>query len=247
MAPRPRSSPPLSPQPPPGRPPDLPAAAGYPLGRWLSWQRHLHYLGTLDPARAQVLERLGGLWDPRQQAFDRGLAHAAAYAGRHGHLVPPVEYIHDDFPLGRWPATQRTRADRLTSERATALAALDRWWNPPWAITWQRAHHAARQSGEGSQTQAWLGTQGARADDLHPEQHILLTQLGLELLDTPASCPDDSLLPPRERAFGRERAAARAFLNRGHLDVPQRHIEEIAGEDVRRGQWLSNLRRAVRA
>ncbi|WP_037622853.1 DEAD/DEAH box helicase [Streptomyces aureus] len=219
-------------------------AAGYPLGRWLSWQRHLHTLDTLNPARAQALERLGILWNPRQQAFDRGLAHAAAYAARHGHLVPPVEYVHDDFPLGRWLATQRTRAGRLTGERATALAALDQWWNPPWAITWQRAYHAVRQSGEGSQTQAWLGTQEARADDLHPEQRILLTQLGFELPDAPASCPDDNPMPPRERAFQRGLAAARAFRNReGHLDVPQRHIEEIAGELVRLGQWLSNLRR----
>ncbi|MFF8947127.1 helicase associated domain-containing protein [Streptomyces sp. NPDC014864] len=29
----------------------------------------------------------------------------------------------------------------------------------------------------------------------------------------------------------------------GHLNVPQRHIEQIDGEQVRLGQWLSNLRR----
>ncbi|WP_438306900.1 helicase associated domain-containing protein (plasmid) [Streptomyces sp. HUAS TT11] len=51
-------------------------------------------------------------------------------------------------------------------------------------------------------------------------------------------------LPARERAFQRGLAAARAFREReGHLRVPQRHIEEIDGERVRLGQWLSNLNR----
>lgn len=51
-------------------------------------------------------------------------------------------------------------------------------------------------------------------------------------------------MPARERAFQLGLAAARAFHEReGHLDVPQRHIEHLADEPVRLGQWLSNLRR----
>lgn len=221
---------------------------GYPLGRWLTWQRHLHTKGTIDAVRVQALERLGVIWDPRQQAFDRALAHAAAYAARHGHLAAPVDEIHDGFPLGRWLATQRTRAETLTDQRATALTALDRWWNPPWPITWQRAYHAARQQSEGattdSPTQKWLEAQRARTGDLHPEQRLLLEAIGLDLPDMPGSPGQDGQLPPRERAFQRGLAAARAFREReGHLDVPQRHVEEIKGEGVRLGQWLSNLRR----
>lgn len=232
---------------------DVPQAyedtTGYPLGRWLTWQRHLHTAGTLDAARTQALERLGIIWDPRQQAFDRGLAHAAAYAARHGHLAAPVDEIHDGFSLGRWLATQRTRAETLTDQRATALTALDRWWNPPWPITWQRAYHAARQNRAANKTAAeaesWLESQRARSDRLHPEQKSLLKDLGLvELPDTSASPATESRLPARERAFQRGLAAARAFRAReGHLNVPQRHIEKIEGDPVRLGQWLSNLRR----
>ncbi|MEU9339514.1 Helicase associated domain protein [Streptomyces sp. NPDC048290] len=223
--------------------------AGYPLGRWLTWQRHLHTKGTLDAVRVHALERLGIIWDPRQQAFDRALAHAAAYAARHGHLAVPVDEVHDGFPLGRWLATQRTRAETLNHQRATALAALDRWWNPPWPITWQRAYHAARQNLAANKTAAeaesWLETQRARSDRLHPEQKSLLQELGLvELPDTSSSLPVESHLPARERAFQRGLAAARAFRAReGHLNVPQRHIEEIEGDSVRLGQWLNNLRR----
>ncbi|MFJ3941719.1 DEAD/DEAH box helicase [Streptomyces parvus] len=222
---------------------------GYPLGRWLTWQRHLHTKGTLDAVRAQALERLGIIWDPRQQAFDRALAHAAAYAARHGHLAAPVDEIHDGFPLGRWLATQRKRAETLTEQRATALTALDRWWNPPWPITWQRAYHAARKSRTANKTAAeaerWLESQRARSDRLHPEQRSLLAELGLVgLPHTSASQVAESRLPARERAFQRALAAARAFRAReGHLDVPQRHIEKIEGDPVRLGQWLSNLRR----
>ncbi|MFC9680822.1 Helicase associated domain protein [Streptomyces sp. NPDC056948] len=222
---------------------------GYPLGRWLTWQRHLHTKGTLDAVRVQALERLGIIWDPRQQAFDRALAHAAAYAARHGHLAAPVDEIHDGFPLGRWLATQRTRSETLTEQRATALTALDRWWNPPWPITWQRAYHAARQSRTANKTaseaESWLESQRARSGRLHPGQNSLLKELGLvELPDTSASPATEGRLPARERAFQRGLAAARVFRAReGHLDVPQRHIEEIEGDPVRLGQWLSNLRR----
>ncbi|SOD65137.1 Helicase conserved C-terminal domain-containing protein [Streptomyces sp. 1222.2] len=223
---------------------------GYPLGRWLTWQRHLHAKGTLDAVRVHALERLGIIWDPRQQAFDRALAHATAYAARHGHLAAPVEEVHDGFPLGRWLATQRTRAAALTDQRAAALTALDRWWNPPWPITWQRTYHAARQIMEHNGTTAteeekWLEAQRTRCDRLHPEQKSLLKELGLaDLSGTSASAAGESHLPARERAFQRGLAAAQAFRAReGHLNVPQRHIESIEGDPVRLGQWLSNLRR----
>ncbi|MFI8991566.1 Helicase associated domain protein [Streptomyces antimycoticus] len=223
-------------------------SVGYPLGRWLTWQRHLHTTGALDEARTQALKRLGIIWDPRQQAFDRGLAHAAAYAARHGHLVPPVDYVHDDFPLGRWLATQRSRADDLSPQRVSALAALDQWWNPPWPTTWQRGYHTAlrgmAETKTASKAGEWLESQRMRADDLHPAQRRLLNEVELDLPDAPTFSTKSSQLPARERAFQRGLAAARAFREReGHLDVPQRHIEDVEGQPVRLGQWLSNLRR----
>ncbi|MET7311621.1 helicase associated domain-containing protein [Streptomyces sp. NPDC005571] len=165
------------------------------------------------------------------------------------HLAVPVEEVHDGFSLGRWLATQRTRAEALTDQRAAALTALDRWWNPPWPITWQRTYHAARQSlehsGTGAEEQKWLEAQRARSDRLHPEEKCLLQELGLvDLPGSSASPAGEGQLPARERAFQRGLVAAQAFRAReGHLDVPQRHIEEVEGDPVRLGQWLSNLRR----
>ncbi|MFF1716565.1 Helicase associated domain protein [Streptomyces sp. NPDC058268] len=217
---------------------------GYPLGRWLTWQRHLHTTNALDPFRIRALERLGIIWNPRQQAFDRGLSHAAAYTASNGHLAVPVDETHDGYPLGRWLSTQRTRAHQLTAERRAALDALDPWWNPPWPITWQRAYHTARlHPADASLPGEWLHTQRAHADRLHSEQRSLLQQLGLDL-PAPAAHPAGQELPPRERAFQRGLAAARIFREREeHLNVPQRHIEEVQGEQVRLGQWLTNMRR----
>jgi hypothetical protein len=228
---------------------DVPTAyedtAGFPLGRWLGWQRHLHATGTLDPARARALEALAIIWNPRQQAFDRGLAHATAYAAHHGHLAAPVDHVHDDFPLGRWLATQRARAARLTKERTAALTALDPWWNPPWPITWQRTYQAARrQAATTAEAGEWLQVQRTRAATLHPGQRSLLRDLGVDLPYAPAVAGGKHKQPARERAFPRGLAAARAFHEReGHLRVPQRHIEEIEDGPVRLVQWLSNMRR----
>ncbi|MGW1496824.1 helicase associated domain-containing protein, partial [Streptomyces sp. NPDC002402] len=162
---------------------------GCQLGTWLTWQRHLHTTGALDTARTAALQRLDIIWNPRQQAWDRGLAHAAAYVALHGHLAVPDDH-HGDFSLGRWLATQRTRADQLTPARGQALQNLDPWWNPPWPLTWQRTYHAARLHAaaghtlrdlprsyvteDGHRLGEWFHTQHIHPERLHPEQQRLL-------------------------------------------------------------------------
>ena len=229
---------------------------GYPLGRWLTWQRHLHTTGALDAARTHALERLDVVWDPHQQAFDRGLAHAAAYAHQHGHLAAPVDTRHDGFALGRWLATQRKRADQLTPARMKALQNLDPWWNPPWPLTWQRTYYAVRHhaaaghtlhglhrsyvTDDGHRLGEWLHTQRTHPERLHPQQQRLLVDLGLN----PSAPPAPQRGTSREHAFQRALAAASAFRTReGHLNVPQRHIEDLGGDPVRLGQWINNARR----
>ncbi|MFD5620534.1 Helicase associated domain protein [Streptomyces yangpuensis] len=236
---------------------------GYALGRWITWQRHLHNQSALDPARAHALEQLGIVWNPRQHAWERGLAHAAAYATVHGHLAVPVDH-HDPgtgFALGRWLATQRKRADKLTPARARALHDLDPHWNPRWPLTWQRMYHAARQheqSGHpltavprhfqtenGERLGEWLHNQRTNPPE-SPEQLCLLGQLNPAVGE-----PDPkTTVPPGRRSRGRDdnfqqglAALGRFRAREGHIRVPQRHTEELSSGDVRLGQWLSNLRR----
>ncbi|MFC9337439.1 Helicase associated domain protein [Streptomyces sp. NPDC057020] len=233
-------------------------ATGYALGRWLTWQRHLHNQNALDLARTHALEQLGIIWNPHQQAWDRGLAHAAAYATAHGHLAAPVDH-HDPetgFALGRWLATQRKRAAHLTPARTNALTGIDPHWNPPWPLTWQRTYHAASHHQEAGHTLAdvprtfvtlegirlgeWLRTQRS-TPPAHPGQLRLLQDLGLH--SAPLATPQTSL-SAREQSFRRGLEAAAAFLAReDHLNVPQRHIEQLVEGPVRLGQWLTNARR----
>ncbi|MFD0391793.1 helicase associated domain-containing protein [Streptomyces nogalater] len=125
------------------------------------------------------------------------------------------------LPLGRWLATQRTRAHHLTTERAATLTALDPWWNPPWPITWQRAYHAARRQiqQDPAAVGEWLTAQRQRTSDLRPEQRRLLNELAPDLPDLHAPHTEDTPLPPRERAFQRGLAAARAYLEREDIST----------------------------
>ncbi|MFF3249089.1 helicase associated domain-containing protein [Streptomyces sp. NPDC002870] len=87
----------------------------------------------------------------------------------------------------------------------------------------------------------WLHTQDTHPERLHPEQQRLLADVGL---NPPAPSAPQGGPSARERAFRRALAAARAFRTReGHLDVPQRHTEDLNGDLVRLGQWINNARR----
>ncbi|MEU3693184.1 DEAD/DEAH box helicase [Streptomyces narbonensis] len=236
-------------------------SAGYALGRWLTWQRHLHNQNVLDVTRTHALEQLGIIWNPRQQAWDRGLTHATAYATAHGHLAAPVEHRDPEtgFALGRWLATQRKRADQLTPARTKALEELDPHWNPPWPLTWQRMYHVARRHGQnghalavvprhfhtdnGERLGEWLHTQRINPPEV-PEQLRLLARLNASASEPDIALPPKHRLGARERSFQQGLEALGQFHAReGHLNVPQRHIEELPSGAVRLGQWLSNIRR----
>ncbi|WP_369192788.1 helicase associated domain-containing protein [Streptomyces sp. R08] len=90
--------------------------SGYPMGRWLIWKRHLRAKGTLGAVRVHALERLGIIWDPRQQAFDRALA----YAARHGHLAASVDEITTASPSAAGGHVAHPRRDPHARTRRRA-------------------------------------------------------------------------------------------------------------------------------
>ncbi|MET7989053.1 helicase associated domain-containing protein [Streptomyces sp. NPDC005281] len=146
-----------------------------------------------------------------------------------------------------------------------ALDAIDPGWCPAWGIDWQRrftltlAHVRAggtlpvRAGGiivQGEDLGAWTRPQRAGWEKLTPVQQWLLDSvLGIEPLT-----PEEAAAQPTRRTqadrWATHLAATRQYHAReGHLHVPRKHIEELAGEDresgtsVRLGGWLENTRR----
>ncbi|WP_432190569.1 helicase associated domain-containing protein, partial [Streptomyces sp. Tue6028] len=154
-------------------------------------------------------------------------------------------------------------AGELSESRMEALAEIDPGWCPAWEIGWQRSYRLAlahtRAGGglpdragevivQGEDLGAWIAGQRAGWDRLVPAQQYLLETIGVE---SPAE--GEAVVPARRTQADRwatHLAAARQFHAReGHLRVPRKHVEELAGEDgeggtsVRLGGWLDNTRR----
>lgn len=162
-----------------------------------------------------------------------GLAHARAYAARHGHLAMPQKAYHEGFPLGRWLSEQRRHArehHRGTGGRwpvSTLLTALDPWWNPTWSLEWQRSWSRVRKRSQsasavndGASTSiadpekelaGWLRRQCAGYGTLHPEQRHLLAKIGVTAETARAAQPP---APPRLARSPGHRARARLHLRR---------------------------------
>ncbi|MEV7581646.1 DEAD/DEAH box helicase [Streptomyces erythrochromogenes] len=230
--------------------------AGFPLGVWIADCRRHYKAGALDGSRIVQLEKLGMRWSLFDARFDEGLVAAAAWAAESGvGLAAPVDAALDGYPVGRWLKNQRAAARRaktpLSPERRAALAEIDPGWCPAWSIDWQRAfrlaQHHVRAGGvlpegagllveDGEDLGRWAATQRHGFGKLAGEQQELLAALGV----TPAPA---SAKRTREELWAHNlRAAAQYRARVGHLDVPRSHTEEVDGEAVRLGAWISQQR-----
>ncbi|MDT0307285.1 Helicase associated domain protein [Streptomyces sp. DSM 44917] len=115
------------------------------LRAWLKKQRDKHHTGRLAEERHQALTKLGMVWNPHDEQWERGFQAARAYRKTHGHLLIPHDYTTGDppFPLGVWLHTQRQAAGR-NPQRRQRLEALGMVWNTL-AYRWERNFQAARE------------------------------------------------------------------------------------------------------
>ncbi|WEP00726.1 helicase associated domain-containing protein (plasmid) [Streptomyces sp. FXJ1.172] len=211
---------------------------------------------TAEEAKAasQAAARLGG---------SAGLASARSFAAARGHLALPFDYVHEDYPLGRWLVAQRSKERRHLRATGTAwppglhLTELDPWWNPPWHFPWQRHYQQARtlwQEGrlllpgqhappgdrdeDEDPLMVWLRRQCARHDVLHPEQQNLLADIGITAAT--ARTVTASLITPTPGEVGLAHARSYA-AEHGNLAVTDRTRHN--GHPL--GSWL--LRQRQRA
>ncbi|EPH41474.1 Helicase associated domain protein [Streptomyces aurantiacus] len=246
--------------------------ADFPLGVWVADCRRHYSAGRLGTERTAQLEKLGMMWSPFDAAFTDGLAAAAAWAEAHEvGLAAPLDAVHGEYPVGRWLKNQRAAnraaadleraraaglpapeggATPLPEERRQALEDIDPGWCPAWSIDWQRCfrlawnhiragHALPDEPGllirDGEDLGRWAARQRAGFTKLTATQQWMLNSV-LDITAAPAK-------RSRAEMWAHNLTAARQYHRReGHLEVPRSHTEQVAGQSVRLGAWISQQR-----
>ncbi|MFJ3176425.1 Helicase associated domain protein [Streptomyces roseus] len=257
----------------------------FPLGRWVHQQRKALRTGELEERRKELLDapEAGMVWEPGEEAWEAKLAALRSYRRATGHLAPRQDatWGEDDemVPIGQHMANLRRKGARkgLGKDEATAatrgaqLAAIDKDWNCPWPLDWQRHYRVLADLVDadghlpdiapgvlldGDDIGRWLQQQKQPATwaRLLPEQQKRLTALGVEPDQAPPPAPATARgtngPSKAQQAFQRGLAALAQWVERegAHRPVPRAHSEEITvdGETapviVKLGVWVSNTK-----
>ncbi|MGA5285464.1 Helicase associated domain protein [Streptomyces griseoincarnatus] len=138
--------------------------ADYPLGQWIADNRRFYARGDMDEERIAQLEKLGMVWSHFDVAWEEGLAAARGWAAEAGHLLAPLDAIHQGYRVGIWLKNQRAAARKaadieqrrteglpvqssagaLSEMRREQLDEIDPSWCPSWPVEWQRCFHLVR-------------------------------------------------------------------------------------------------------
>ncbi|MCX4993757.1 Helicase associated domain protein [Streptomyces sp. NBC_00568] len=238
---------------------------GLPQGLQTWLRRQILQYEKLHPGQQGLLAELGltareverfRTWPARRRHPGEALAAAQTYAARFGHLAVTGATVIDGIALDAWlsSARRRQRTTGRPTRLGTRLSALDPWWNPPWALSWQRmwwaVHHHLNGLPDGSQwwpdapgregAVAWLREQHARAS-LLPGQQQLVADLTPVAGDGPVWRPRISdqawhtladLLPSRpagDRRYRSEREILEAIIHIARTGRTWPHIPEELG------------------
>ncbi|MBT1183895.1 DEAD/DEAH box helicase family protein [Streptomyces sp. CJ_13] len=257
----------------------------FPLGRWVHQQRKALRAGDLEDRRKTLLDapEAGMVWEPGEEAWENKLAALRSYRRATGHLAPRQDATwgedNEMVPIGQHMANLRRKGAKnglgkdedTAATRAAQLAAIDKDWNCPWPLDWQRhyrvladlvdadgvlPHIAPGVVFDGDDVGRWLQQQKQPATwaRLLPEQQARLTTLGVQPDQAPAPAPAASRgakgPSKAQQAFQRGLAALAQWVERegAHRPVPRAHGEEITvdGEEepviVKLGVWVSNTK-----
>ncbi|WP_329448923.1 Helicase associated domain protein (plasmid) [Streptomyces sp. NBC_01426] len=255
----------------------------FPLGRWVHQQRKALRAGELEERRKTLLDapEAGMVWEPGEEAWENKLAALRSFHRHHGHLAPRQDAVWGEadtelLPIGQLMANLRRKgglgkdSDRA-AQRAAQLKAVDKDWDCPWPLDWQRHYAVLRdlavdepggrlpelQPGvmaDGDDLGRWLQRQANSWTQLSTEQQERLTALGVEPAQRPASAPAGKSAaggPAKtSAAFTRGVAALAQWVERegAGRPVPRGHSEQIVvdGEAepvaVKLGVWVSNTK-----
>ncbi|MEW2136647.1 Helicase associated domain protein [Streptomyces sp. NPDC005409] len=257
----------------------------FPLGRWVHQQRKALRTGELEDRRKELLDapEAGMVWEPGEEAWEAKLAVLRSYRKATGHLAPRQDAVwgEDDamVPVGQYMANLRRKGvknglgkdEDTATTRSAQLAAIDKDWNCPWPLDWQRHQRvladlvdadgqlpdiAPGVLMDGDDIGRWLQQQKQPATwaRLLPEQQARLTALGVKPAQAPPPAPAGSRgtkgPSKAQQAFQRGLTALTQWVERegAHRPVPRAHSEQITVDGdaepvvVKLGVWISNTK-----
>ena len=100
----------------------------FPLGTWVSWQRHKK--GTLREDRIARLNEIGFIWRKYDEDWERGLSAYRVFVEEQRTPLVPQKYKTDEgFKLGLWSSNLRARKKTLDKEKLDELDSLGFVWD----------------------------------------------------------------------------------------------------------------------
>ncbi|MYW10271.1 helicase [Streptomyces sp. SID2563] len=244
----------------------------FPLGRWVHQQRKALRAGELEERRKTLLDapEAGMLWEPGEEAWENKLAALRSYRRAVGHLAPRQDAVWDDptgtgpVPIGQYMANLRRKGARnglgkdpdRAATRAAQLAAIDKDWDCPWPLDWQRHYRILADlvdadghlpyiapgitfEGDDIGTWRWRQQEPGTWAQLMSEQRERLTALGVRDATLPVTAATPAALRPGLAAAlkgpKKPGSKAEAAFQRGLTALEQWVEREGTGRPVPRG------------
>ena len=233
-------------------------STGLTLGSWIQTQRRVHsgtVTGNLTEEKVRKLNKIGMVWDTRNQSWNEALTELQAYYKEHGNLDIKARYeTANGFKLGRWISNLRTKVktkgldQTLTKEQQEQLASLGMIWDKnteKWEEYFKAAENYYKTYGnlevmtqyvteDGIPLGRWLANinrqdsgENSRRAPLSAEQLERLSNIGFKLEKKTV------------RQWNEKYALARNYYEiHGNLNIPLSY--SVNG--VKLGRWISNIR-----
>jgi hypothetical protein len=98
----------------------------YNLGQWVSVQRYQRK--TIAAERELRLNKIGFVWNWREDAWENGFAALTKFKARKGNCLIPALHVERKFKLGQWVTMQRRSKNEMSAKRRKRLNDIGFVW-----------------------------------------------------------------------------------------------------------------------
>ena len=115
-------------------PPRHHVEGNFKLGDWVSIQRYRKDFVTVE--RKRCLDKIGFVWDWREQLWEQCFAALLKFKRREGHCCVPTPHWEGNVKLGSWVSTQRRNKKIMSAERRARLNKVGFVWKLGYGGRW---------------------------------------------------------------------------------------------------------------